>query len=301
MRIAQTLASARASGLARLDADLLLLLAMGVAAPELGKRRGWLLAHDDDLLDSDVQNRFRAFVARRHDGEPLAYICGHRSFYGLDLMVDARVLIPRPDTETLVDWALEVLDSPELGQHTAPLRLLDLGTGSGAIALALKHERPNLMVDAVDASADALSVARSNAARLGLELRWILGDWYEYVAPNDRYFCIVSNPPYVAQLDPHLAALGYEPIQALVAGSDGLRDIRRIVAGAINHLWPGGWLLLEHGFDQGAAVQALLQDAGFKHLDARRDLGGHWRCSGGQWPRQDPGQPRLLSRAIPGK
>ena len=171
MRIAQALASARASGLARLDADLLLLLAMGVAAPELGLRRGWLLAHDDQLLDSDLQYRFQAFVARRRSGEPLAYICGHKSFYGLDLMVDARVLIPRPDTETLVDWALEVLDRPESGRHTGRLRLLDLGTGSGAVALALKHERPNLMVDAVDASADALSVARSNAARLGLELR----------------------------------------------------------------------------------------------------------------------------------
>lgn len=303
MQIASALASARANGMARLDADLLLLFAMGVPARELGTRRGWLLAHDDESVARDALDRFLAFVQRRSSGEPVAYITGHKAFFGLDLMVDARVLVPRPDTETLVQFALDLLARPESNQPAGPgpMRVLDLGTGSGAIALALKHERPDLLVDAVDASADALAVARSNATRLGLAVHCIQGSWFNPLRPHDRYHCIVSNPPYVRQHDPHLAALGHEPIQALVAGADGLSDIRHIVAGATDRLRPAGWLLLEHGFDQGESVQMLLQDAGFDNCSARRDLSGHWRCTGGQWPGQDPGAARLLAGASPRK
>ena len=190
--------------------------------------------------------------------------------------MDARVLDPRPDTETLVDWALELL---------APLaapRVLDLGTGSGAIALALQHQRPDAQVSAVDASTDALAVAQANAARLGLAVQFARGDWLRGVA--GQFDVIVSNPPYIAAADPHLAALRHEPLQALASGADGLDDIRSIVAQAPTHLQPGGWLLLEHGWDQAEAVQALLRAAGGEQVQSRKDLAGIARCSGGQWP-----------------
>jgi release factor glutamine methyltransferase len=301
VRIAQALASARAEGLARLDADLLLLFAMGVPAHKLGTRRGWLLAHDDEALDSDEQKRFLEFVQRRHNGEPLAYIVGHKAFFGLDLIIDARVLVPRPDTETLVQLALDTLDGPEWSQPTEPIRVLDLGTGSGAIALALKHKRPDVIVHAVDASADALAVAQSNASRLAIGLLCFHGNWFDALAPDARYHCIVSNPPYVRQRDPHLAALQHEPIQALVAGADGLDDIRHLVAGAGSRLLQGGWLLLEHGFDQGQAVQAMMRASGFENCVARNDLGGHWRCTGGQWHGDDLERARLMAGDRPGK
>ena len=305
MSIAAALANARANGMARLDADLLLLFSMGVPTQDLGTRRGWLLAHDDEPVDPEVLRRLQAFVQRRDSGEPLAYITGHKSFFGLDLLVDARVLVPRPDTETLVQFALDLLARPESNQSAEPLRVLDLGTGSGAIALALKHERPDLTVDAVDTSAGALAVAQSNAERLGLALQCFQGSWFDALAPHFRYHCVVSNPPYVRRHDPHLAALHHEPIQALVAGADGLEDIRHIVSGATGRLWPGGWLLLEHGFDQGEAVHALMRHAGFENCAARADLSGHWRCTGGQWRGQwrgqDLGQPGLLAGDAPGK
>jgi release factor glutamine methyltransferase len=200
------------------------------------------------------------------------------------------VLVPRPDTETLVQFALDTLAKPDLRRRPGHMRVLDLGTGSGAIALAIKQERPDLMVDAADVSTDALVVAQSNADRLGITLRCIQSHWFDALAPSDRYRCIVSNPPYVRRHDPHLAALQHEPIQALVAGIDGLDDIRNIVTGATDRLEPGGWLLLEHGFDQGEPVQTLMRAAGFAHCAARSDLSGHWRCTGGQWPGQEPGQ-----------
>ena len=206
----------------------------------------------------------------------MAYLTGVKEFYGLPLHIDARVLDPRPDTETLVDWALEVL---------APLpapRVLDLGTGSGAIALAVQHQRPQAQVSAVDASQDALAVAQTNATRLGLAVRFHQGHWLQGMAGT--FDAIVSNPPYIAAADPHLAALTHEPLQALASGADGLDDIRTIVAQAPAHLAPGGWLLLEHGWDQAGAVRTLLEAAGFGQVQSRKDLAGIGRCSGGQWP-----------------
>ena len=266
------LAQAQALGLERIDAQLLLLHILNRA--DAG--RAWLLAHDTDTLAPSEQARFAALCQRRAAGEPVAYLRGMKEFYGLTLQVDARVLDPRPDTETLVDWALQLL---------APLpapRVLDLGTGSGAIALALQHQRPDAQVSAVDASADALAVAQANAARLGLAVQFARGNWLRGVA--GQFDVIASNPPYIAAADPHLAALRHEPLQALASGADGLDDIRSIVAQAPSHLLPGGWLLLEHGWEQAEAVQALLRSAGFAEVQSRKDLAGIARCSGAQWP-----------------
>ena len=266
------LAQAQALGLERIDAQLLLLHILNRA--DAG--RAWLLAHDTDTLAPSEQARFIALCQRRAAGEPVAYLRGMKEFYGLTLQVDARVLDPRPDTETLVDWALQLL---------APLpapRVLDLGTGSGAIALALQHQRPDAQVSAVDASADALAVAQANAARLGLAVQFARGNWLRGVA--GQFDVIASNPPYIAAADPHLAALRHEPLQALASGADGLDDIRTIVAQAPTHLQPGGWLLLEHGWEQAEAVQALLRSAGFAEVQSRKDLAGIARCSGAQWP-----------------
>lgn len=266
--VAQALRAVAALGLDRLDAQLLLLHTLGRPVHE----RAWLLAHDGDALPSDAWPALAALCARRRAGEPVAYLLGEKEFHGLALQVDARVLVPRPDTETLVEWALEVaLDRPRP-------TVLDLGTGSGAIALALQHARPDAVVDAVDASADALAVARGNARRLGLAVRFAQADWLAGAASG--YDLIVSNPPYIAAGDPHLPALAHEPVSALVSGADGLDDIRRIVADAPAHLASGGWLLLEHGHDQEAAVRALLAAAGFEAVQSRQDLAGIERCSG---------------------
>lgn len=271
--LAQALQQAQQQGLARIDAQMLLLHACGRATGD----RAWLLAHDTDPLPPEAAARWAALCARRQAGEPVAYLTGRKAFYGLDLAVDARVLDPRPDTETLVDWALEVL------QGQAQPRLIDLGTGSGAIALALQHARPDAQVWALDASADALAVAQANAARLGLPVRCLQGQWLAGCTAGP-FALIVSNPPYIAAHDPHLAALQHEPLSALVAGADGLDDLRTIVAQAPAHLQPGGWLLLEHGWDQADAVAALLRAAGFGAVRSRNDLGGNARCTGGQWP-----------------
>ena len=271
LTIAQALRQAQQAGLERIDAQLLLLHLLG------HNSRAWLLTHDDQLLTPAQAQQYAALCAQRLDAVPVAYLTGCKEFFGLPLQVDARVLDPRPDTETLVDWALELL---------APLaapRLLDLGTGSGAIALALQHQRPDAQVSAVDASADALAVAQANATRLGLAVQFAHGDWLRGVV--GQFDAIVSNPPYIAAADPHLAALCHEPLQALASGADGLDDIRSIVAQAPAHLLPGGWLLLEHGWDQADAVQALLRTAGFGAVQSRKDLAGIARCSGGQWPR----------------
>lgn len=270
--IAQALARAQARGLARIDAQMLLLHALGRPTGD----RAWLLAHDTDPLDAPALARYQALCARRAAGEPVAYLTGSKEFYGLPLRVDARVLDPRPDTEILVDWALELL---------APLpapRVADLGTGSGAIALALQHARPDARVLAVDASAGALAVARANAERLGLPVRFVQADWLAGIAgPFDA---IVSNPPYIPAQDPHLAALAHEPLSALASGADGLDDIRAIAAQAPALLAPGGWLLLEHGWDQAGAVQALLRASGLARVQSRDDLAGIARCTGGSMP-----------------
>ena len=269
--IAVALAAAAGRGVNRLDAQLLLLAALGRS----GHARAWLLAHDTDPLPLEAWSAFEQQLARRLAGEPVAYLIGEKEFHGLVLNVDARVLVPRPDTETLVDWALDCI----AGRHMP--KVLDLGCGSGAIALALAKARHDARIDAVDASADALAVAQANADRLGLAVRFAPGDWLEGAEVD--YDLIASNPPYIAIGDPHLEALAHEPHAALVSGADGLDDIRRIVAAAPGHLREDGWLLLEHGHDQAAAVCALLQVAGFAHVQSRNDLAGIARCSGGIW------------------
>lgn len=269
MTLQQALARAAALGLARLDAQLLLLHVLGRSAAE----RAWLLAHDGDTLPAAAESAFLALCGRRADGEPLAYLSGEKEFFGLTLRVDARVLVPRPDTETIVEWSLELLRD-----RGAP-RVIDLGTGSGAIALALRSARPDAVVEAVDRSEGALEVAMANAQRLQLPVRFRRASWLEGAG---RYHLIASNPPYVAERDPHLAALRHEPLEALAAGTDGLDDLRAIVGAAAAHLEPGGWLLLEHGWDQAGPVRALLHDAGFVDVASRRDLAGIERCSGGR-------------------
>lgn len=278
--IDESLARARTLGLDRLDAQLLLLHALGLDAAQAHQRRTWLVAHGNDLVPQAAQQAFDALVQRRGGGEPLAYLTGHKEFFGLDLQVDSRVLVPRPDTETLVSWALEVLENPPGGWAPAAPRVVDLGTGSGAIALALKQALPGLWVDAVDASEAALTVARGNAQRLGLDVCFRPGNWLDE-APC-VYHGIVGNPPYIAADDCHLPALAHEPLPALVAGVDGLDDIRHIVRQAPRHLLPGAWLLLEHGFEQAPEVRRLMAEAGLKNVQSRRDLGGHERCTGGQ-------------------
>ena len=288
MNIAQALSQAAGLGVARLDGQLLLLHALGRAQHE----RAWLLAHDMDELGVDVESAFTSLCNRRATGEPLAYLTGHKEFFGLDLLVDKRVLVPRPDTETLVEWALALLGChPGLdpgstawtpGQARGDkLLVIDLGTGSGAIALAVKHACPGARVEAVDASSDALEVARANAQRLNLDIRFRQASWLTGAA--GPYDLILSNPPYVIQDDPHLAALTHEPLCALASGPDGLDDIRQIVSQAPAHLKSGGWLLLEHGYDQADAVQSLLAMAGFREITGRRDLAGITRCTGGKW------------------
>ena len=269
--LADALRQLQARGLPRLEAQMLLLHALG----QPPHARAWLLAHDADALPADAAARVHALADRRLAGEPMAYLTGEKHFHGLQLHIDARVLDPRDDTETLVDWALALLPAE------APRRVLDLGTGSGAIALAIAHARPRARVTAVDASADALSVAQANAQRLQLALELRRGDWLAPVA-GEVFDLIVSNPPYIAEGDAHLPALAHEPRSALVSGADGLDDLRRIVAAAPAHLVPGGWLLLEHGWDQAGAVRDLLAGAGFRQLQSRRDLAGIERCSGGQ-------------------
>jgi release factor glutamine methyltransferase len=244
----------------------------------LGRTRAWLYAHADDAVDGFAVRRVRELVARRQAGEPLAYITGRREFWSLDLAVSPAVLIPRPETELLVELAIQ--KSP----HAQATAVADLGTGSGAIALAIAHERPRAQVLATDASAAALDVARGNAARVGVtNVGFALGDWCAALG-NARFDLIVSNPPYIAAADPHLRRgdLRFEPPPALASGIDGLDAIRAIVETAPAHLRPGGWLLLEHGFEQGRAVRALLEKSGFVEVFTAHDLEDRERVSGGR-------------------
>jgi release factor glutamine methyltransferase len=274
MTLTDALRQAATAGLDRLDAQMVLLWALGRDAND----RAWLLAHDQDRLPADVATRWQEGMRRRLSGEPMAYLVGEKAFYGLQLQVDPRVLVPRPDTETLVQWALDLMVSVP-GQP----RLLDLGTGSGAIALALKSQRPDAHVSASDVSTDALAVAAANAERLRLDVHFHAGHWFKAVT-GLRFDLIASNPPYIAEGDPHLAALGHEPISALTAGPDGLDDIRQLIEAAPAHLNAGGWLLLEHGHDQAERVRDLFAAQGFGAVGSRTDLAGIERCSGGQWP-----------------
>lgn len=244
----------------------------------LDVERAWLFAHDDDTVDDAVLNAFERLVEARRGGEPLAYLIGYRDFRTLRLRVNHHVLIPRRETEHLVEWAIECIDA-------GAQRVLDLGTGSGAVALACKSERPAAELTALDSSVGALECAKANARSLGLQVEWFQSDWFAQL-PAALWDLVVSNPPYIAAADAHLRQgdLPAEPDSALVGGHTGLEAIQHIVDYTPNYLVQGGWLLLEHGFDQAAAVAQCLRGRGFKHIETRQDWSGHARMTGGQWP-----------------
>ena len=259
------------SALAPIDAQVLL-------AHVLRRDRAWLAAHATDVVERVDADAFARLAARRRDGEPVAYLTGRREFWGLTLAVDPAVLIPRPETETLVECALARLPQDR------DVRVLDLGTGSGAIALALAHERPRARIVATDVFEPALAIARDNARKLGQHaIEFVQGTWFDGLPPNERFDAIVSNPPYVAAGDAHLSDgdVRFEPVSALVSGADGLDALRTIIASAGQYLVPGGSLVVEHGYDQADAVKALLEDAAFTGIERRRDLCGILRVAAG--------------------
>ena len=267
--VGAALAQARALGLDRIDAQLLL-------GHRLQRDRAWLIGHDGDPLDAATAAAFGADCQRRAAGEPLAYLVGEREFHGLRLQVTPDVLVPRPDTETLIDVALACLLD-----HAAP-QILDLGTGSGCVAITLQLERPDARVCATEVSAAALAVARANAQTLGASVTFLQGDWFAALGPGAAFDLIVSNPPYVACADPHLAALRHEPPLALTDGGNGLQCLSILIAGARTYLCGEGWLALEHGYDQAAAVGQRMQDAGFRQVTVHRDAGGQTRVTAGR-------------------
>ena len=265
-----------ASASPRLDAEVLL-------AHVLKKPRGGLLAGSDESLPENAAAQFNALLLRRLQGEPVAYLIGHWEFWSLPLKITPEVLVPRPETELLVQWSLEISRASHL-QHIA-----DLGTGSGAIAFALAKELPGAHVIAVDRSAGALALARANGAALRLaNVVFFQEDFAAFFADTGvqggMFDLIVSNPPYIAEGDPHLRNLVHEPSGALMAGADGLASLRVIVAGALARLKAGGWLLVEHGWEQAAAVRELMQHSGLERIETRRDLAGLERATGGRAP-----------------
>jgi len=264
----------RVSDQPRLEAEILL----GAA---LGRTRAWLLAHADErILDCDATDRYEAYVTRRAHAEPVAYILGEKEFWSLTLAVTPDVLIPRPETELLVELALQRVPDD------APVRVLDLATGSGAVALAIAHERPRAQVVGTDVAAAALRVAAANRDRLRLaNVTFRQGDWFEPVA-DEHFDVIVSNPPYIAADDPRVepAVRRFEPPGALFAADAGLAALRVIAGSAGRHLVRGGSLLVEHGADQGPAVRGLFERAGFDAVATQRDLAGLERCTSGRWP-----------------
>ena len=255
----------------RLEAQWLL-------AAALEKNIAWLMTWPERELTAAQLQRAEAWLARRLCGEPLALLRGEHEFWSLPLSVTADTLVPRADSERLVEVALERMAQMNL---SAPA-ILDLGTGSGAIALALAHSLPQASVHAVDCSAAALAVAESNGRQLAITVQWSLGHWFDAVA-DERFHLIVSNPPYLAEDDPHMAQLTFEPRSALVAASNGLADLLHLVTAAPGHLHAQGWLLLEHGATQASAVRDALQRRGFQQVQSWQDLGGQDRVSGGQW------------------
>lgn len=264
MSAAAALADAAARLQSPLDAELLLAHVLGLTRTDLKVRA-------ERPLTAGEQRDYAALVGRRARGEPLAYLTGRKEFWSLELEVTNDVLVPRPETELLVEW----------GRSLQPQSVLDLGTGSGAIAIALAKELPEARVAAVDLSRGALMVARKNAERHGVRVEFLEGSWWRPVGSR-RFDLVVSNPPYVAEGDPHLADLKFEPEVALTAGRDGLDAIALILMDAPEHLKPGGWVLVEHGSTQGAAVRALFKDADLGGIETRRDLAGLERATGGQ-------------------
>lgn len=258
---------------ARLDVELLL-------AAALGKPRSFLHTWPERIVSSEAAHTFEGYLRRRRTGEPVAYILGLQGFWNIDLEVATHTLIPRPETEMLVETALELLPG------AIPHRLLDLGTGTGAIALSLAKERPQWTITAVDRVGEAVDLAERNRQRLNLDNAAVMKSHWFSALERQRFDLIISNPPYIASGDPHLAQgdVRFEPSSALVAGVDGMDDLRIIVSEATAHLEPGGWLLLEHGYDQGAAVRDLLNGHGFEQIQTRRDLGDNERITFGRVP-----------------
>ncbi len=275
MRIDQLLAHATQidSPTAQLDAELLL-------AYVLDKPRSYLFTWPEKTLSEAQTEAYMALLARRQGGEPIAYLLGRQGFWTLDLQVAEHTLIPRADSELLVEAALQ------LAHASSPLQVLDLGTGTGALALALASERPQWSVTGVDRIESAVALAQSNQQQLQLSnVQFLHSHWFSALA-GQRYDLILSNPPYIADSDPHLEQgdLRFEPLSALVSGADGLDDLRLIIVQAPSYLTADGWLLLEHGYDQAGAVSALLQQAGFVEISSQRDLGGHERVTLGRLP-----------------
>ena len=258
---------------AKLEAQLLLQYSLNV-------NRAWLIAHENDALEANIHAAFEAFLSRRLSGEPMAYILGCREFYGLDLMVTPDTLIPRPDTETLVEAALAKISI------NSNQSILDLGTGTGAIALAIAKNHLQANITAVDASKGALEVAQKNAQNLSINnIEFVLSNWFENLA-NQRFDIIVSNPPYIEENDVHLTQgdLRFEPISALASGVDGLDDIRQIINDGLIYLKPQGWLMLEHGYNQAAQVADLMADVGLTNIETIKDLGNNDRVTIGKNP-----------------
>lgn len=271
LREAQTLAAM--AGLPALEARMLLSHVTGLT-------RTQLITRDTDHLNAAKRDAFSTLMARRLAGEPMAYLLGEREFFGRTFRVTPDVLIPRPDTEIAVEMSLARV------AHVPAPRVLDLGTGSGILAVTIARERSDAEVWATDISPGALMVAQDNARALEAHgIHFLVSDWYDAVPDTLRFHLIVSNPPYIASGDPHLVEgdLRFEPIDALTDHEDGLSDLATIVAGAAGRLLPGGWLLMEHGYDQGAATRALLEAGGFTEVSTARDLAGQERCSGGRW------------------
>ncbi|HHS99939.1 MAG TPA: peptide chain release factor N(5)-glutamine methyltransferase [Thiomicrospira sp.] len=259
----------------QLDAELLLSNILQV-------NRTYLFTWPEKQLNPSELEQFQADLNKRLDGQPIAHIIGYREFWGLELKVTKDTLIPRPDTETLIEC---VLNLESLNQTSKNCSILDLGTGSGAIALALKSEKPHCSITAVDQSQPALDVAIQNAQRNQLNVEFLHSDWFSAV-DNQIYDCIVSNPPYIEKNDPHLQQgdVRFEPLSALASGSDGLDDIRLIINQAWSHLQPQGWLIIEHGYNQAEAIQQLFEQSNYTKLQMHKDLGGNPRISLGQKP-----------------
>ena len=276
----QSIKSALAFATVKLNHDEAKLEAQLLLQHVLNVNRAWLIAHENDALQANQHAAFEALLNRRLNGEPIAYILGGRAFYGLDLLVTPDTLIPRPDTETLVEAALAKIP---MAAHPS---ILDLGTGSGAIALAIAKNRPQASVIAVDASKAALAVAKKNAQNLSIDnVEFVLSNWFQHLN-NQPFDVILSNPPYIEENDAHLSQgdLRFEPISALSSGKDGLNDIRQIIENSLVHLLPQGWLMLEHGFNQADKVADLMANTGFVSIETIKDFGGNNRVTIGKNP-----------------
>ena len=283
MQIYQALDWAKSLGIEAIDRQILLLHCLGQPT----HNKAFLISHDLDALTLEQESNYSQLIKRCSAGEPVSYLTGSKEFYGLDFKVTPATLIPRPDTETLVNWALDCM-SGDLDISSSPRKILDLGTGSGCIAISLGKSITNAQVWATDLSEIALEVARENAATHRLKIHFCQGSWFDALGKEQSspsFDLIISNPPYIAELDPHLADLAFEPKSALVSGEAGLDAFKKILSSTHQHLKPGGWLLFEHGYDQGATLRALFEQLGFESVQSRSDLAGICRCTGGKRPK----------------